>query len=224
MLRPHGAHEETASPSEGVSLSIRAMTVRKQVWFFATVSGCPCIFVAKCMVMDERIPYCCLCSPVVVQVQCDAPNNKLEKFDGTLFLQGGEPASLSNENVVLRGCRIRNTKFVHGLVVYAGRDTKLMRNSGACQLRVSVSLVASGALVSLVSCRCLLSLLCRVLLSLSRERVCVSLSLLSLAGVSCLIRFVSYYLFRERGGDSSVCFWCSRVSCLLPLLLPALVS
>ena len=70
-------------------------------------------------------------SLLTVEVKCDAPNNKLEKFDGTMYLKGADAAPLSNENLVLRGCRIRNTKFVHGFAVYTGRDTKLMRNSGA---------------------------------------------------------------------------------------------
>lgn len=68
--------------------------------------------------------------PIPVEIRCDAPNNKLEKFDGTLYLKGADPVPLSNENIVLRGCCIRNTKFVHGIAVYTGRDTKLMRNSG----------------------------------------------------------------------------------------------
>lgn len=72
----------------------------------------------------------CRPHPPTVEVRCDQPNNKLDDFEGTLFLKNGEPSPLSNENVVLRGCCIRNTKVVYGLAVYTGRDTKLMRNSG----------------------------------------------------------------------------------------------
>ena len=31
-----------------------------------------------------------------------------------------------------QGCRLRNTKWMYGLVVYAGHDTKLVQNSGMC--------------------------------------------------------------------------------------------
>ena len=33
------------------------------------------------------------------------------------------------------GCVLRNTKWCYGLVVFAGKDTKLMMNSGATQFK-----------------------------------------------------------------------------------------
>ncbi|XP_049651514.1 phospholipid-transporting ATPase ID-like isoform X1 [Accipiter gentilis] len=63
------------------------------------------------------------------EVKCEAPNNKLDKFTGTLTLQG-EKYALDNEKMLLRGCTIRNTEWCFGLVIYAGPDTKLMQNSG----------------------------------------------------------------------------------------------
>jgi phospholipid-translocating ATPase len=32
--------------------------------------------------------------------------------------------------VLLRGCCLRNTKWCYGMVIFAGKDTKLMMNSG----------------------------------------------------------------------------------------------
>uniref|UniRef100_A0A8C0FMV4 Phospholipid-transporting ATPase n=1 Tax=Bubo bubo TaxID=30461 RepID=A0A8C0FMV4_BUBBB len=63
------------------------------------------------------------------EVKCEAPNNKLDKFTGTLTLRG-EKYALDNEKMLLRGCTIRNTEWCFGLVIYAGPDTKLMQNSG----------------------------------------------------------------------------------------------
>ncbi|XP_010158812.1 PREDICTED: phospholipid-transporting ATPase ID-like, partial [Eurypyga helias] len=63
------------------------------------------------------------------EIKCEAPNNKLDKFTGTLTLQG-EKYALDNEKMLLRGCTIRNTEWCFGLVIYAGPDTKLMQNSG----------------------------------------------------------------------------------------------
>ncbi|KAM9250429.1 phospholipid-transporting ATPase ID-like [Cariama cristata] len=63
------------------------------------------------------------------EVKCEAPNNKLDKFTGTLVLRG-EKYALDNEKMLLRGCTIRNTEWCFGLVIYAGPDTKLMQNSG----------------------------------------------------------------------------------------------
>ena len=35
---------------------------------------------------------------------------------------------------ILQGCRLRNTEWMYGLVVYAGHDTKLVKNSGKCNI------------------------------------------------------------------------------------------
>eukprot|EP00794_Sanderia_malayensis_P010085 gene10085-11115_t len=63
------------------------------------------------------------------EVVCEPPNNNLEKFQGKLQ-HNGEDCSLDNTNIVLRGCLLRNTEWVYGLVIFAGHDTKLMMNSG----------------------------------------------------------------------------------------------
>jgi phospholipid-transporting ATPase len=36
---------------------------------------------------------------------------------------------LSADNIVLRGCTLKNTDWVEGVVIFTGHDTKLMRNS-----------------------------------------------------------------------------------------------
>jgi len=60
---------------------------------------------------------------------CEAPNNVLAKFDGTLNIESNT-LPLTNDQMLLRGCVLRNTKWCYGLVVFAGQDTKLMKNSG----------------------------------------------------------------------------------------------
>ncbi|XP_066506319.1 phospholipid-transporting ATPase ID [Hoplias malabaricus] len=63
------------------------------------------------------------------EVRCEAPNNRLDKFTGTLKVQGVTHA-LDNERILLRGCTLRNTEWCFGLVLFGGPDTKLMQNSG----------------------------------------------------------------------------------------------
>lgn len=63
------------------------------------------------------------------EVQCEPPNNRLDKFKGTLSLDG-QTYSLDNDKVLLRGCTLRNTEWCFGLVIFGGPDTKLMQNSG----------------------------------------------------------------------------------------------
>ncbi|XP_010329996.2 phospholipid-transporting ATPase FetA-like isoform X2 [Saimiri boliviensis] len=62
-------------------------------------------------------------------VRCEAPNNKLDKFSGILTYKG-KKYFLDHDNLLLRGCIIRNTDWCYGLVIYTGPDTKLMQNSG----------------------------------------------------------------------------------------------
>ncbi|NXP37376.1 AT8B2 ATPase, partial [Leiothrix lutea] len=42
---------------------------------------------------------------------------------------------LSNQNMLLRGCVLRNTEWCFGLVIFAGPDTKLMQNSGRTKFK-----------------------------------------------------------------------------------------
>ncbi|GFT33863.1 probable phospholipid-transporting ATPase IM [Trichonephila clavipes] len=63
------------------------------------------------------------------EIVCEAPNNNLSKFEGTLNWKG-KSLMLDNDKMLLRGCVLRNTKWCYGVVIFAGRDTKLMQNSG----------------------------------------------------------------------------------------------
>ncbi|KAH0627756.1 hypothetical protein JD844_008045 [Phrynosoma platyrhinos] len=53
------------------------------------------------------------------EVRCEAPNNKLDKFTGTLVFKR-QKYPLDNEKMLLRGCTIRNTDWCFGLVIFAG--------------------------------------------------------------------------------------------------------
>jgi len=68
------------------------------------------------------------------EVICEPPNNNLSKFEGALTWQD-EVYSLDNEKIMLRGCILRNTSWCYGLVLFAGRDTKLMMNSGRTKFK-----------------------------------------------------------------------------------------
>jgi len=71
---------------------------------------------------------------VVGEVICEPPNNILSKFEGALTWKD-ETYSLDNEKILLRGCILRNTAWCYGLVLFAGRDTKLMMNSGRTKFK-----------------------------------------------------------------------------------------
>jgi phospholipid-transporting ATPase len=67
-------------------------------------------------------------------IECELPNNSLYTFDGTLIMQkvyGGERQQLPLDpsQQLLRGAILRNTRWVYGIVVFTGHETKLMRNA-----------------------------------------------------------------------------------------------
>uniref|UniRef100_A0A8C3L6Y8 Phospholipid-transporting ATPase n=1 Tax=Chrysolophus pictus TaxID=9089 RepID=A0A8C3L6Y8_CHRPC len=60
-------------------------------------------------------------------IECENPNNDLSRFRGSI----GKKDGLFKENLLLRGCTIRNTEEVVGIVIYAGHETKaLLNNNG----------------------------------------------------------------------------------------------
>ncbi|ESN96529.1 hypothetical protein HELRODRAFT_67652, partial [Helobdella robusta] len=67
-------------------------------------------------------------------VTCEPPNNILSRFEGRLEYNG-QVYSLDNDKILLRGCVLRNTEWCFGMVIFAGRDTKLMMNSGKTKFK-----------------------------------------------------------------------------------------
>ncbi|XP_064785236.1 probable phospholipid-transporting ATPase IM isoform X1 [Oncorhynchus masou masou] len=68
------------------------------------------------------------------EVICEPPNNKLDKFTGTLYWRDNK-YPLDNEKMLLRGCVLRNTDWCFGMVVFAGLQTKLMQNCGRTKFK-----------------------------------------------------------------------------------------
>uniref|UniRef100_A0A8B9U8R5 Phospholipid-transporting ATPase n=1 Tax=Anas zonorhyncha TaxID=75864 RepID=A0A8B9U8R5_9AVES len=64
-------------------------------------------------------------------IECENPNNDLSRFRGYIIHKNGKKDGLFKENLLLRGCTIRNTEEVAGIVIYAGHETKaLLNNNG----------------------------------------------------------------------------------------------
>ncbi|XP_046854254.1 phospholipid-transporting ATPase VA-like isoform X2 [Xenia sp. Carnegie-2017] len=61
-------------------------------------------------------------------IYCEKPNSKIYQFNGYMDLNGN-CIPIGTNNLLLRGCVIRNTDTVEGIVVYAGHDTKAMQNN-----------------------------------------------------------------------------------------------
>jgi phospholipid-translocating ATPase len=61
-------------------------------------------------------------------LQCAGPSGDLYRFDGALKV-GSATAAVSEQNMLLRSSRLRNTKWAVGVVIYTGMEAKVMLNS-----------------------------------------------------------------------------------------------
>ncbi|MBA0612196.1 hypothetical protein Godav_012831, partial [Gossypium davidsonii] len=61
-------------------------------------------------------------------IRCEQPNRNIYEFTANMEFNGHK-FPLSQSNIVLRGCQLKNTDWIIGVVVYAGQETKAMLNS-----------------------------------------------------------------------------------------------
>ncbi|XP_030646946.1 probable phospholipid-transporting ATPase VA [Chanos chanos] len=62
-------------------------------------------------------------------IECEKPNNDLNRFRGYIIHRNGRRDGLYKDNLLLRGCTVRNTEEALGIVIYAGHETKAMLNN-----------------------------------------------------------------------------------------------
>ncbi|KAF3838673.1 hypothetical protein F7725_010441 [Dissostichus mawsoni] len=90
------------------------------------------------------------------KMECESPNRHLTSLLGT-------SASKDTDQILLRGAQLRNTQWVHGVVVYTGHDTKLMQNSTRPPLKLSnVERITNFQILVLFGCLLAISLLCSI--------------------------------------------------------------
>ncbi|CAI5499410.1 unnamed protein product [Closterium sp. Naga37s-1] len=61
-------------------------------------------------------------------VECEQPNNSLYTFTGNLVI-GKQTLPISPNQMLLRGCSLRNTEWIVGAVIFTGHETKVMMNA-----------------------------------------------------------------------------------------------
>ncbi|KAJ3205624.1 hypothetical protein HDU82_005066 [Entophlyctis luteolus] len=94
-----------------------------------------------------KTPFDCI-QRLVGRLDCESPSPNLFSFNAVISLDAKElhrPAQqqpqqnvrkmtktfpIGMNSMLLRGCVLRNTKWVIGIVIYTGTDTKIMKNSG----------------------------------------------------------------------------------------------
>nr|XP_023846082.1 phospholipid-transporting ATPase IA isoform X1 [Salvelinus alpinus] len=97
------------------------------------------------------------------RMECESPNRHLYEFVGNIRLDGHSTAPLGPDQILLRGAQLRNTQWVHGVVVYTGHDTKLMQNSTRPPLKLSnVERITNFQILLLFGCLLAISLVCSI--------------------------------------------------------------
>lgn len=72
------------------------------------------------------------------RIRSESPNSSLYTYEATLTMQAGggeKELPLNPEQLLLRGATLRNTPWIHGVVVFTGHETKLMRNATATPIK-----------------------------------------------------------------------------------------
>ncbi|VDD96117.1 unnamed protein product [Enterobius vermicularis] len=99
-------------------------------------------------------------------IKCEHPNNVLDRFEGKLVI-GSLSLPINNNNMLLRGCVLRNTRWCYGVVVFAGKDTKLMMNSGKSKFkRTSLDRFLNILIMGIVLFLAAMCLICTILCGL----------------------------------------------------------
>jgi phospholipid-transporting ATPase len=72
------------------------------------------------------------------RIRSEQPNSSLYTYEATLTIQAGggeKELPLQPDQLLLRGATLRNTPWIHGVVVFTGHETKLMRNATATPIK-----------------------------------------------------------------------------------------
>lgn len=70
---------------------------------------------------------------------CELPNNQIYRFEGQLTFENPQlpPMKLTINQFLPRAAALSNTDWIIGVVVYAGHDSKILKNMGKSKYKQS---------------------------------------------------------------------------------------
>ncbi|KAJ8322920.1 hypothetical protein BDV3_006798 [Batrachochytrium dendrobatidis] len=93
-------------------------------------------------------------------IKSELPNNSLYTFEATLNLNGKE-VPLDPSQLLLRGAQLRNTRWIYGIVIFTGHETKLMKNSTPTPIKrtkmeliVNIQILVLFILLAIITISC----------------------------------------------------------------------
>ena len=60
-------------------------------------------------------------------IEVDQPNKDINKINGKIIFDG-KTILFDIKNTAIRGATLKNTKFIYGIIIYTGNETKIMKN------------------------------------------------------------------------------------------------
>jgi phospholipid-transporting ATPase len=91
-------------------------------------------------------------------IEMEHPNKLIDSFSGVVDIEGVGREPIHATNILLRGCALRNTDFILGVVVNTGSDTKIMMSNTVTRSKTSsLETESSSQIKSIII---LLALLC----------------------------------------------------------------
>ena len=70
-------------------------------------------------------------------IEIELPNANIYKCNGSLSLKNKEKSYIQIDNILLRGTTLKNTDYVYGVILYTGKDTKIMKNIQTSSIKSS---------------------------------------------------------------------------------------
>ncbi|WFD34996.1 P-type phospholipid transporter [Malassezia cuniculi] len=109
-------------------------------------------------------------SEIPFKVEIEPQNTDMYRFNGSVHFpedldEDGNPiqSPITLNNVILRGCSVRNTEWVIGLVVMTGFDTKVVLNSGITPSKRSIMEVEMNKMVYVnLAIICIIAIVCAI--------------------------------------------------------------
>ena len=62
------------------------------------------------------------------QIEVMNPNKNIYEIEGTINYNDDNKSAFDIKNTAIRGAKLKNTKFIYGIVIYTGKETKIMMN------------------------------------------------------------------------------------------------
>ena len=85
------------------------------------------------------------------KIETEHPNKFINSFSGVISLDGMDPEPIGPQNILLRGCVLRNTDYVIACVVNTGHHAKILMSADATPSKVSgLEIVATSQVKKMI--------------------------------------------------------------------------